>query len=208
MLSIGLNRAVDLFADAGGEAGGGTRGVLRTLGEHPADKKPVTLNKGRFGPYVRHGAVMASLSKKQSPDELTLDEAVVLLGRESGRRPGQRWPIQSAHSQACRQAQVGGGLSPPQKPPPFRRASRFSNSYAKARRRSASGKSRALSTSPATTALPLKKLLKRAFYGQARSDKGRGRKVAPPKALAAVAVVEISGMDADGDLPVPADRLA
>ncbi len=31
-------------------------------------------------------------------------------------------------------------------------------------------------------------------------DKGRGRKVAPPKALAAVAVVEISGVDADGDL--------
>jgi ribonuclease R len=31
-------------------------------------------------------------------------------------------------------------------------------------------------------------------------DKGRGRKVAPPKALAAVAVVEITGVDDDGDL--------
>ena len=47
--------------------------MLRTVGEHPADKKPVTLNKGRFGPYVKHGSIMASLSKKQSPDDLTLD---------------------------------------------------------------------------------------------------------------------------------------
>jgi len=31
-------------------------------------------------------------------------------------------------------------------------------------------------------------------------DRGRGRKIAPPKALAAVAVVEICGVDVDGDL--------
>jgi DNA topoisomerase-1 len=89
VLTIGLNRAVDLFADAGGAAGGGTRGVLRTLGEHPADKKPVTLNKGRFGPYLRHGSIMASLSKKQSPDDLTLDEAVALLAAKAAAGPAK-----------------------------------------------------------------------------------------------------------------------
>ncbi len=88
VLTIGLNRAVDLLADEGGQ-GGGARGLLRTLGEHPADKKPVTLNKGRFGPYVRHGSVMASLSKKQSPDELTLDEAIVLLAAKAGAMPAR-----------------------------------------------------------------------------------------------------------------------
>jgi DNA topoisomerase-1 len=89
VLTIGLNRAVDLLADEGGAAGGGTRGVLRIVGEHPADKKPITLNKGRFGPYVRHGAVMASLSKKQSPEELTLDEAVALLAAKAAAGPAK-----------------------------------------------------------------------------------------------------------------------
>jgi DNA topoisomerase-1 len=88
VLTIGLNRAVDLLAEDG-SAGGGTRGLLRTIGEHPADKKPVTLNKGRFGPYVRHGSVMASLSKKQSPDDLTLDEAVVLLAAKAAAGPSK-----------------------------------------------------------------------------------------------------------------------
>lgn len=59
------------------------------MGEHPVDKKPVTLNKGRFGPYVRHGAVMASLSKKQSPEELTLDEAVALLAAKAAAGPSK-----------------------------------------------------------------------------------------------------------------------
>jgi DNA topoisomerase-1 len=110
VLSIGLNRAVDLFADAGGEAGGGTRGVLRTLGEHPADKKPVTLNKGRFGPYVRHGSVMASLSKKQSPDDLTLDEAVVLLAAKAAAGPakgGGRFKARAAKPAAKRKSAAG-----------------------------------------------------------------------------------------------------
>jgi DNA topoisomerase I len=101
VLTIGLNRAVDLLAEDG-SASGGTRGLLRTIGEHPADKKPVTLNKGRFGPYVRHGSVMASLSKKQSPDDLTLDEAVALLtakaaaGPSKGGRFGKKAPAKTA----------------------------------------------------------------------------------------------------------------
>ena len=88
VLTIGLNRAVDLLASEGGGAGA-ERGLLRAMGEHPADKKPVTLNKGRFGPYVRHGSVMASLSKKQSPDGLTLEEAVALLAAKAAAGPSK-----------------------------------------------------------------------------------------------------------------------
>jgi DNA topoisomerase-1 len=88
VLTIGLNRAVDLLAAESGGAGG-ERGLLRAMGEHPVDKKPVTLNKGRFGPYVRHGSVMASLSKKQSPDDLTLEQAVELLTAKAAAGPAK-----------------------------------------------------------------------------------------------------------------------
>ncbi len=88
VLSIGLNRAVDLLADDGGQGGG--RGMLRALGEHPADKKPVTLNKGRFGPYVKHGSVMASLPRKYSPEEITLEQAIELLTAKAGAAPAAK----------------------------------------------------------------------------------------------------------------------
>jgi DNA topoisomerase-1 len=88
VLTIGLNRAVDLLAAESGGAGG-ERGLLRAMGEHPVDKKPVTLNKGRFGPYVRHGSVMASLSKKQSPEDLTLEQAIELLTAKAAAGPAK-----------------------------------------------------------------------------------------------------------------------
>ncbi len=82
VLTIGLNRAVDLLAEDS-KQGGGARGLLRTLGDDPSDGKPVTLHRGRFGPYVKHGSVMASLSRKQSPDTLTLEEAIALLAAKA-----------------------------------------------------------------------------------------------------------------------------
>jgi DNA topoisomerase-1 len=82
VLNIGLNRAVDLLADESSGARGGS-GLLKAMGEHPTDKKPVTLNKGRFGPYVRHGSIMATVPKKFVPEELTLEQAVELLAAKA-----------------------------------------------------------------------------------------------------------------------------
>ncbi len=86
VLTIGINRAVDLLAAAGDKA---TRrpasGVLRELGNHPRDKKPVQLMRGRFGPYVRHGRTNASLPKGRDPEAVELAEAVELLAAREAR---------------------------------------------------------------------------------------------------------------------------
>ena len=42
--------------------------VLKELGAHPKDKKPVVLYQGRFGPYLKHGQQTASLRKGHDPD--------------------------------------------------------------------------------------------------------------------------------------------
>ncbi len=76
VLSIGLNRAVAIIADA---KGGGTRAPARTIGAHPDDGAPVTLHDGRYGPYVSHNRVNATIPKGSDPDSLTLDEAVALV---------------------------------------------------------------------------------------------------------------------------------
>ncbi len=83
-----------------GRGGRGARTVapLRVLGSHPKDKKPVELHSGRYGPYVKHGAVNATVPDRERVDALTLDEALVLLAAKSGKRGVQ----------ACRRVAIGG----------------------------------------------------------------------------------------------------
>ncbi|MER5332220.1 type I DNA topoisomerase [Micromonospora sp. NPDC002717] len=60
----------ELFLGGGGE---------RKLGDDPATGEPILLKSGRFGPYVASGERKSSLLRSQSPDSLTLDEALKLL---------------------------------------------------------------------------------------------------------------------------------
>jgi DNA topoisomerase-3 len=65
-----------------GKAGRGARGAaaaLRLLGKHPDDGAPVELYAGRYGPYVKHGSINATLPDRERVDTLTLDEALPLL---------------------------------------------------------------------------------------------------------------------------------
>ena len=81
VLSVGLNRAVDVLAKK--LAG------IRTLGPHPKDGESVAVRRGRFGPYVQHGRTIATLPKGQAAESVTLDEAVALLA-EKGKPLGVR----------------------------------------------------------------------------------------------------------------------
>lgn len=49
----------------------------RTLGEY--EGKSVSVNIGRFGPYVRHGSLYASMPKDKDPMTITFDESVELI---------------------------------------------------------------------------------------------------------------------------------
>ena len=74
VLAVGLNRAVDVLAKK-------LAGV-RSLGAHPKDKEPVAVKRGRFGPYVQHGKMVANLPRAVAMEDITLDEAVVLLAEK------------------------------------------------------------------------------------------------------------------------------
>ncbi len=87
VLSIGLNRAVVILAEP--KKGRGGNATLRELGLHPRDNQPVSLRKGRYGPYVHHKGKNASLGRDQSEDSVTLDEAVALLEAKA-KKPAKR----------------------------------------------------------------------------------------------------------------------
>ncbi|MEU8425305.1 type I DNA topoisomerase [Micromonospora sp. NPDC048835] len=51
----------------------------RKLGDDPATGEPIVLKSGRFGPYVSSGERKSSLLRTQTPESLSLEEALKLL---------------------------------------------------------------------------------------------------------------------------------
>lgn len=81
VLNVGLNRAVVLLAEPSKGRFGASAG--KALGEHPEDKRPVTLNKGRFGPYIKWGKLMATVTKDYDPENLSLNDAIEILAAKA-----------------------------------------------------------------------------------------------------------------------------
>ena len=94
VLTIGLNRAVTLLAEAKTAPRRGPQ-LLREIGPHP-EGGVVGLYRGRYGPYVSHDKIYASLPKGADPDTYSLEDAIPLLaaqkakGRGKTRRPQRK----------------------------------------------------------------------------------------------------------------------
>ena len=91
VLEIGMNRAVALLAEARVPGRGrATVKPLRIVGNHPNDEAPIELYDGRYGHYVKHGGINATVPNDIKPDELTLDHAVSLLAERAAKGGGKK----------------------------------------------------------------------------------------------------------------------
>ena len=112
VLTIGLNRAVVLLAEPAGQRRSGPR-LLRELGEHP-DGGTVAVYAGRYGPYVSHDGVLASLPRTADPATFSLDQAVPLLavqrqkGKGRQRKSGKPAAATAKPRRAAKAAGAGG----------------------------------------------------------------------------------------------------
>jgi DNA topoisomerase-1 len=79
VLEIGLNRAVVVLAEGKERAAKRGAGPAKNIGNHPEDGRAITLRSGRFGPYVQHGQIRATLPKGTDEGTLSVDAAVALL---------------------------------------------------------------------------------------------------------------------------------
>ena len=77
IFSIGLNRAITLIAEA--KPGRMSSSIIKDLGEHPEDKKPVRVMKGQYGPYIKYKSLNATIPEEKDPTELTMEEALILI---------------------------------------------------------------------------------------------------------------------------------
>ena len=77
IFSIGLNRAVTMIAES--KPGRISSSEIKHLGEHPEDKKPVRVMKGKFGPYIKYKSVNATIPEEKDPNEINMDDALILI---------------------------------------------------------------------------------------------------------------------------------
>ena len=80
VFDITQERAVELLAQA--NAG---PAPLRDLGKHPTEDGNIAIYSGRYGPYVQHGKLRATLGKSQEPETLTMEEALALLSAKAAK---------------------------------------------------------------------------------------------------------------------------
>ncbi|SEQ00022.1 DNA topoisomerase I [Faunimonas pinastri] len=88
VFTVGANRAITLLAEKQSRGSSRTAAApLKELGEHPALGGPVTVHEGRYGPYIKHGKVNATLPKSVPPQDVTMDQAVALIAEKAGKTP-------------------------------------------------------------------------------------------------------------------------
>ncbi|MGA8171316.1 MAG: type I DNA topoisomerase, partial [Methylocystis sp.] len=95
--SVTLEQAIPLLA-AKAAGGGGSAGG-KALGEHP-EGGAITAREGRFGPYVNHGKVNATLPKGMTLETVTLADAIQLIEEKGGpvkkKAAGKKAPAKKA----------------------------------------------------------------------------------------------------------------
>jgi DNA topoisomerase-1 len=120
VLTIGLNRAVALIADKQLKGKSGRRfgpDPGRPLGDHPTKGGPIAAKNGRYGPYVSHDGINATLPRDKTPETITLDEASALIDaraetlggqppkrRAAGRKAAKPTGLAEANAPALRRA--------------------------------------------------------------------------------------------------------
>ena len=90
VFDIGINRAVTLLAEKAASRPRRTASVIKELGEHPELGGKVEVLSGRYGPYVKHGRINATLPKDLNPDEVTLADALPLIAARAAKGPAKR----------------------------------------------------------------------------------------------------------------------
>ncbi len=96
VFDIGINRAVTVLAEKRAGVGKGRfqrakPTVLAALGEHPAAGGKIEVLEGKYGPYVSHNGVNATVPKGVEPAQLSIDDAIRLLDERVAKGGGSKF---------------------------------------------------------------------------------------------------------------------
>ncbi|MCP4292184.1 MAG: type I DNA topoisomerase [bacterium] len=80
LFSIGLDEALEKIRNKNKKT------VLKEIGVHPESGEPLQVLKGRYGPYVTHNKVNATIGKGRDPEDVTVEDALALLKEAESRK--------------------------------------------------------------------------------------------------------------------------
>jgi len=86
VLDIGINRAVTVIAEAKTRGGRAAPKALKSLGEHPDEGGEIQVLDGRYGPYVKHGKINATIPKDVDPQSISVEEAMRLIAERAAKQ--------------------------------------------------------------------------------------------------------------------------
>jgi len=93
VFEVGMNRAVDILAQAANRGGAGAaRGkaeAIASLGQHPVSGGEIKVMPGRYGPYVTDGTTNATIPRDVKPEEVTLAAAIELIDARAAKGPAK-----------------------------------------------------------------------------------------------------------------------
>ena len=102
VFNIDLAGAVTLLA----AANTGPAPILE-LGAHPSGEGRIEVFAGRYGPYVQHAKIRATLPKSMAPEELTLEEALILLTEKAAKGEPAKFVRKTAAKKTVAKKPVG-----------------------------------------------------------------------------------------------------
>ncbi len=120
VFTVGINHAVTLIADKQAKRGGGSKTVLKALGDHP-DGGPIEVLDGRYGPYVKYKRINATIPKGTAPEDVTLEAALELIAAKAAKKkPAKRAaskakPKTAAKTKAAPKTKTAGKAKAPTK---------------------------------------------------------------------------------------------
>jgi DNA topoisomerase-1 len=115
VLTISLERALELLAQP--KTGRGRRKVdpLKELGAHPEDGEVIAVFNGPYGLYVKHGKVNASVPEGVEMEAITLEQALDWIGAKATSKGTKakkgKAGTASGTSKAGRSTKAGGGTT-------------------------------------------------------------------------------------------------
>ena len=80
IFSMKINRAVTLIEKA--KPGRISASIIKDLGEHPDDKKPVRIMKGQYGPYIKYKSLNATINNEKDIGKITMKDALILIEKK------------------------------------------------------------------------------------------------------------------------------
>ncbi|MCA9075730.1 MAG: type I DNA topoisomerase [Planctomycetaceae bacterium] len=83
VLTVDMDTALEMLAKSKSR---GKAEPLKVLGEHPEDGQPVEIYEGKYGPYVKHGKINATVPKEMEINDVSLDAAIPWLEAKAAKK--------------------------------------------------------------------------------------------------------------------------